>query len=40
MRVNIQVVKPLATIALDCPPVLAGALLAATERALAEIESE
>ena len=35
MRVNIQVVKPLATIALDCPPVLAGALDADDADALA-----
>jgi ArsR family transcriptional regulator len=35
MHVNIQVVKPIATIAVDCPPLLAGALAAEDANALA-----
>jgi ArsR family transcriptional regulator, arsenate/arsenite/antimonite-responsive transcriptional repressor len=36
MRVNIQVVKSIATIAADCPPLLEGALDAADADALAQ----
>lgn len=35
MRVNIQVVKPIATLTVDCPPLLAGALDADDADALA-----
>jgi ArsR family transcriptional regulator, arsenate/arsenite/antimonite-responsive transcriptional repressor len=34
MRVNIQVVKPIATLALECPPLLAGGLAADDAEAL------
>ena len=36
MRVNIQVVKSIATIALECPPLLAGALDADDAEALGQ----
>ena len=36
MRVNIHVVKPIATIALECPPLLAGALDADDAEALGQ----
>ena len=36
MRVNIQVVKPIATLAAECPPLLAGALETDDADALAQ----